>query len=381
MDSDITSYIEQIHAAPARIVFEFAGAGSLALAWLHAVAGSSRTVIEASDRYAPEAMADLLGAPPRKFVSQETAEAMAGAAYQRAVRLGGDPQAVAGVALTAAIATDRVRRGEHSCWVAVRDAQRVRSYGLALRKGARTRQQEEELASRLAVLAIGAACGVVGALPLGLEEDEDLSTAAAPSPDPVAQVIAGEAQAVLVDTDGAREADPDFHGALLSGSFNPLHHGHEQLALAAGRWLRLPVAFELPIVNADKPALSYAELERRLGQFRWRYPVLLSRAPLFVQKAAIFPSCVFVIGYDTAARLIDPRYYGGDAARDAALADIASFGCRFLVAGRAARDGAFQSLDDLPLPEAAAGLFLDLPESAFRVDLSSTEIRERMGGR
>jgi hypothetical protein len=105
--------------------------------------------------------------------------------------------------------------------------------------------------------------------------------------------------------------------------------------------------------------------------------VVLSRAALFVDKAALYPGCVFVLGYDTAARLVDPRYYGGPAARDAALQSIGAHGCRFLVAGRV-QDGAFHTLSDIAIPANARDLFIALPEQVFRVDLSSTEIRAQL---
>lgn len=33
------------------------------------------------------------------------------------------------------------------------------------------------------------------------------------------------------------------------------------------------------------------------------------QAPLFTDKANLFPEAVFVVGYDTAVRLVDERYY------------------------------------------------------------------------
>jgi hypothetical protein len=73
-------------------------------------------------------------------------------------------------------------------------------------------------------------------------------------------------------------------------------------------------------------------------------------------------------------RLVDSRYYGGPQGRDAALASIRAQGCRFLVAGRA-EGGVFRTLADIALPESLRDLFVELPESAFRSDLSSTAIR------
>ena len=73
-------------------------------------------------------------------------------------------------------------------------------------------------------------------------------------------------------------------------------------------------------------------------------------------------------------RLVDPRYYGDAAGRDAALEAIHASGCRFLVAGRV-EDGIFRTLADIEIPDRFRDLFIDLPEHAFRIDLSSSEIR------
>src|SRR6476620_467973 len=109
--------VEQIHDSAHKLVFEFTGAGSLALFQLHSVAGSSRTILEATDRYASTALVDLLGYLPDPFVSKDTAVAMAAQAYRRALRLAEPGAACLGVACTAAIATDRARHGEDRCWI------------------------------------------------------------------------------------------------------------------------------------------------------------------------------------------------------------------------------------------------------------------------
>ncbi len=365
--------ITSIHQTPHRLVLEFAGAGSLALFWLHSVPGSSRTVLEATDRYAAASLADLIGATPEKFVSAATARAMAEAAYRRALRLTDGAAPCLGVACTAAIATDRVKRGDHGCSVAVYDGATLRVSRLTLAKGARDRAGEEALISLLIIRAIAEACGVAPPA-LALEPSETVEVEEEASPDPLMLLLNGDIAAVFVGKDGriCRECAPP--AALLSGSFNPLHAGHEYLAQAAAVVLDTPVTFELPVLNADKPPLRYIELERRLDQFRGRYPVVLTRAPLFVQKADLFPGCTFVIGYDTALRIIDPRYYDGEAGRDAAFARIAAQRCTFLVAGRV-RDGIFRTLADIDMPPALRPLFRELPERLFRIDLSSTAIR------
>jgi len=374
VDSTLQAAIKQIHDSAHKLVFEFTGAGSLALFQLHSIAGSSRTILEATDRYSAPSLVDLLGNIPEQFVSRETAIAMAAQAYRRARRLAAPGTACLGVACTAAIATDRVRHGEDRCWIAVRDSTGVSSYGLVMLKTARDRQGEEQLVSQLLLRAIAAACNIAASVPLDLLMGEQVETARVAVDDPIARLLDGTARMVLVAPDGTPLANQPVVGALLSASFNPLHVGHERLAQAAAAMLGMPVTFELPILNADKAPLGYAEIERRLAQFRWRYSVVLSRAALFVEKAALFPGCVFVLGYDTAVRLIDPRYYGGAPGRDAALAAIRAHGCRFLVAGRV-QDDAFHTLDEITISADARDLFMALPEQAFRVDLSSSAIR------
>jgi hypothetical protein len=102
----------------------------------------------------------------------------------------------------------------------------------------------------------------------------------------------------------------------------------------------------------------------------------LTQAASFVEKARLFPGTVFVVGADTAARVIVPRYYGESAAAMCdALTEIAGLGCRFLVAGRVDRDGRYISLDDLPVPPEFASLFAGIPRSDFQLDISSTALR------
>jgi hypothetical protein len=61
----------------------------------------------------------------------------------------------------------------------------------------------------------------------------------------------------------------------------------------------------------------------------------------------------------------------------AALEEMAGRGARFLVAVRRDAAGRVRSLADSGIPERFAGLFTQIPESAFRVDASSTELRAR----
>ncbi len=383
--NEITALIEKIHATPHKAVAAVAGAGSQALAWLLGVSGASNTLLETVVPYGRLSMIDFVGHEPEQYVSEATARDMARAAYRRAVELREDDSPALGLACTATLVTNRPKRGDHRCFIAAWDDSGLRQCGLILEKGARDRGGEEELCSRLLVRVLAEACGVEGNLSLGLTGLEHPRHGAEPHPSPVAQLLAGDIGHVMVHPDGRMESGGRLESAagsgvtLFPGSFQPLHDGHQRLAQAAERALGRPVVFEISVVNVDKPLLAEAEILSRLEQFRERGSVLLTREPTFHRKARLFPGSAFVLGWDTAVRLVQPRYYGGsEEAMLGALADMWSWGCRFLVAGRQ-QDGVFRGLPDVPIPQGFAPIFQEIPESEFRVDISSTELRARAG--
>ncbi len=384
--------VTAIHATPHKMVMAFAGAGAQALAWLHGVGGSSRTMLAAVDVYSDEVMREWVGFMPARFTSRRVARAMALEAYRRARRYAtGTDDPVFGLASTATIATDRAKKGQHRVAAAVKDAFGMATYQLTLEKGARDRRGEEEIVSLLLLLAAADACGVLEQPELPLTPRERLEVTFHPS-DMLAQVQAGARDLVMVRGDGtivsgaAPVAEPAEapHGgpyAIVSGAFHPVHEGHLGLAQVASERTGLPALFELPLVNAEKAPIELMEARRRAHQFAGRGRIALTRAPLFVEKARLFPGSVFVVGVDTAERILQPRFYENDAGQMvAALEEIDAQGCRFLVAGREGYSGVFRTLADVQVPEAAKGVvgrvMEVLPEGSFRKDVSSTEIRE-----
>jgi nicotinic acid mononucleotide adenylyltransferase len=182
---------------------------------------------------------------------------------------------------------------------------------------------------------------------------------------------------LLVTPEGEWRPEPTERPTIvLPGSFNPVHEGHWGLARVAAEMLGGRVAFELSLRNVDKPDLDLAEVHRRLEPFRGRAAVWLTRAPRFLDKAVLFPNATFVVGADTAARLVSPRYYENDtAAMRRALDELASHGARFFVAARARADGELETLIDLSLPGGFEWMFREIPAANFRLDVSSTRLR------
>jgi hypothetical protein len=171
--------------------------------------------------------------------------------------------------------------------------------------------------------------------------------------------------------------DPRKPMVLVPGAFNPLHDGHLALGALAERMEGKPVAFELSVTNVDKPELTPEEVRYRLDQFVGKWPIWLTRAPLFRDKAQLFPGATFAIGADTAARLVAPRYYKDkEEGMRQTLDHLRKQNCRFLVVGRLDASGCFVGLDEILIPAPYSDLFCAISESDFRVDISSTGLRQ-----
>jgi hypothetical protein len=379
LDSDIRALIESIHNTPEQTVVALAGAGSEALAWILSVPGASRTLLEALVPYGRNSMIGFLGHEPDQYVSPGNARDMAKAAYERALTLQEGNEPVLGLACTATLATDRPKRGDHRCCIATWGAETVATCNLVLHKGLRDRAGEEEVSSRLVLRALAEASSVAYDVPPLLTDGDQLEVARWHHSDPVRALTETDSacgvRTVTVHPDGRTEVNEPWQGAVLPGSFRPLHDGHLQLAEVASRTTEAPLAFELSVANVDKPPLTTAEVEERVRQFRGKSPVILTRAPTFLEKARLLPGCTIILGWDTAIRLVHPRYYGDDeGVMKAALKEIGALGCRILVAGRL-NDGSFRELGDVGVPAEHAHLFRAIPEADFRADISSTEMR------
>jgi hypothetical protein len=374
--------ISALHGSGRKAALAITGGGSGAIGELLRVPGGSRLMIEAQVPYDELALAAFLGFAPAQASSADTAIAMARAARARAARLapvGTDlvgPNLV-GLGATAALVSDRPRKGEHRFHIAFADSAGIAHCTGVMAKGRRDRGAEEDLVSRAIVLWLARACGVAAPSPRSLlDADEHYAETVVASVDPIDRLLAGEVDRVTVQPDGQMMLSAPQPLLLFPGSFNPLHEGHVLLARVAEELKQQPLAFEISVTNVDKPPLPGETVRHRLAQFAWKSPVELTRAPTFVEKSRLFPGSTFVVGADTAERLFGAKYYGDDEARmHDALEEIANTGSSFLVAVRVDAMGRVRALNDIPVPRRYADLFTEIPEHRFRFDTSSSEIR------
>jgi hypothetical protein len=371
--------ISALHASGRKAALAITGGGSGAVSELLRVPGGSRLLIEAQVPYDALALAAFLGFAPAQACGSDTTIAMARTIRARAARLMPAGTDLVGLGATAALVSDRPRKGEHRFHIAFANSAGIAHCTCVMAKGRRDRAAEEDLVSRAIILWLARACGIDAPSPGSLlDADEHYAETNVEAADTIDKLLAGELDRVTVQPDGQMMLSAPRPFVLFPGSFNPLHEGHVLLARAAEELRQQPLAFEISVTNVDKLPLTGETVRHRLAQFAWKSPVELTRAPTFVEKSRLFPGTTFVVGADTAERLFGPKYYGNDEARmHDALEEIASSGGSFLVAVRIDAAGRVCALNDIPIPRRYADLFTEIPEHLFRFDTSSSEIRAR----
>ena len=202
-------------------------------------------------------MRAYLGYEPRSLCSKETAADIA--RRSRDLGLSRFPELAAtlvGVGVTAALTTDRPRRGRNRCFVSITGASVDINREIDLRDDSRSRVDEETLVDGIVLNCIAEAFAVTDRIQLDLFPGERVEDSVLGASYWYERLTHSRVASFRQDERGRLSEGPVRAGAVLPGSFDPLHRGHVELARAAADILNTEVAFELSVANVDKPVIG-----------------------------------------------------------------------------------------------------------------------------
>ena len=337
------------------------------------VPGSSKYFVGCFTPYRRTQTHSFLGHIPKdSYVCADVAYDMAASSYIRATEakvhegLDGNP---VGIGVTAAVATNRLPRGELEAHVSIITQHVVRHLHVPFKKevGAEARWQQDDLLSEHV---LGLLTGILrGEVPTDPEAEEAALRCFYEYP--------------IFSTDGTRKSVSEREPAVyLPATLNPIHDGHRAMCKAVEDRLsplpgKIRVQYLVSSVSPHKGRLSVSDMLFKAGMLRaerWRNEsrqVEFTRdEPLFIDKARKRPGSAFVIGADTMQRMLDPKW-GPEITP--MLAEMRTLGTKFYVMGRVI-SGQWVVCEDISVPGYYGGMFVGLPG---RVDISSTELRAK----
>ena len=327
--------VKLIHASGYKIFVAATGGGTSFLGEFLKIPGGSSVIVGGHIPYAKEATDKFLGETLDKYANGLAARKLALKSYWNLVDMGFSKNEALGVGIACSLAKDNEREDrKHHINIAIHRFESTGCFEIELAQG-KTREQEEQFINSfvLAKLAELSNC------------DDDIY----PSEENKAllEKLVGEMMLSIgnieIKMSGVSKNRPYANNvglifideiAVYSGSFNPLHSGHEEIHAMASTILEMPVYFEMSTLNYDKPAFDNIEMAKRFSQFNSEDRIIITDAPRYVDKVKYLiglgmKKITFVVGADTWARV-----YNDDAIIRGDIDYFENNGVKFLVFGR-----------------------------------------------
>ncbi len=289
---------------------------------------------------------------PDKYCSPEAARDLAMAAYQRGITFDTDPDLVIGIGATCSLMKNEQERSgrEHHIYVGVQTRTATRTLWYKIDGNFANRQEEEKFTSLVIIdtlyqavtgqSALGEISGFGPKVTQLLKTNEVAEDGNAGGRWALAPLL-DERQKTFVefgsDVTNAIREKVGLPRIILPGSFNPLHQGHIDMARTGHKIYGTPVDLEICVHNVDKPTLNYGEMAKRIDGLAaykdepWMGSTLLTNTPTFTEKAEMFPTAKFLVGFDTLKRIGMEKYYFNRHHMLDSFRRIKNLGCVFLV--------------------------------------------------
>jgi hypothetical protein len=378
---DLKELILTVHKSQYKGTIAVTGAGTACIGKLLQNGNGSNTLLKAIIPYSHEAWEEFLGKVPEKTVSSESARKLALQSFMDSIKLDKNGNKQFGLGATSSVTKDNEREGrQHFVHLAYHSNHTNSTVSYEITGGKGIRISQENLVADL-ILVFLAQC-------LFPEAKINIDH-------PWLKLISKNTVDGSCNVNGL---NPISYGNLFnaklpksysfnnctnlifSGSFNPIHEGHKELANIAEEIVGSKVTYELSVTNFEKPPLDLIEIDKRIRQFDDN--IVLTNTPLFIDKVKLFPNSYFVIGIDTFKRLIS-----GDTnlVNKTLISIFYDCKCKFIIFGRKIGDK-FETVKDCQLSDSCGfnldnlierGLIIEIPESKFRKDISSSEIRNK----
>ncbi len=385
--------IARLHEMPHRVVMSIAGAGAGLQQLLWEVPGASRTILDCRFPYHNNAIADVLGEKPERFVTSNVAAQYAARAYHQGLEIlqkdsSNDP--VIGLGLTAAVASARDRKGTDRVHIACRTKTDLFYADAQFDKGVLDRAGQGELCDLLALRLLCLTAGVPDAelpkIPMyGVNTDalnlgRQLNWSDIYAADDLKELCAAP---LKVDHRSFRLDEYDFTNTVIYPlSANPLHRSHVNIPRYIQEAEGKKVIYLISTDHPEKGPLDKEEAIRRLSQFYALAPVVLyNSSGLYVDMADMFKGSHFIIGADVLQKLFSSLYLGTGIEYAENLNRVIGRFKRsetgFYVVGRNIKNMGWISAKDAIQAWVPREFHTHFTPVLYRDDISSTELRNK----